>query len=226
MGGAVTSHQCPNQRITCAVVTGSEAFIAVTEKRIAGGWPAFLCRKTMPGRVGRDPVCEIDLPGNAATAMRRCFGRVPPSVTLLAIDFEADDLAERLDREGCGHGRSLPSPSGRKPQLIDGDEAHAAANVAVRHSFSSGPGPLYEEALLPAPVGATRFVISATRECGVGVRRHLVKRIHCKTDNRQARQPFDLPVDLNSPQNVDAPSRLVEMIPRITTKATDCGSAR
>jgi hypothetical protein len=41
------------------------------------------------------------------------------------------------------------------------------------------------------------------------------------------RQPHRVvPVDLNSPQNVDAPSRLVEMIPRITTKASDCGSAR
>ena len=42
-------------------------------------------------------------------------------------------------------------------------------NVAVKHSFSSEPGPLYEEALLPAPVGAGRFVIRATRERGVGV---------------------------------------------------------
>ena len=38
-----------------------------------------------------------------------------------------------------------------------------SANVSVRHSFSSGPGPLYEEALLPAPVGASRFVIRATQ---------------------------------------------------------------
>ena len=71
----------------------------------------------------------------------------------------------------------------------------------------------------PASVGLACRPVGAWR-------RHLVKRIHCKTYNPQARQPFDVPVDLNSPQNVDAPSRLVEMIPRITTKATDCGSAR
>jgi methyltransferase (TIGR00027 family) len=49
------------------------------------------------------PVCEVDLPGNTArkaAAVRRCFGRVPPGVRLLAVDFETDDLAERLRREG------------------------------------------------------------------------------------------------------------------------------
>jgi hypothetical protein len=44
-----------------------------------------------------------------------------------------------------------------------------SANVAVRHRFSPGPGPLNEEALLPSPVGVGRFVIRATRERGVGV---------------------------------------------------------
>jgi methyltransferase (TIGR00027 family) len=54
------------------------------------------------------PVCEVDLPGNIArkaAALRRCFGRVPPGVRLLAVDFESDDLAERLSREGFCTGR-------------------------------------------------------------------------------------------------------------------------
>jgi methyltransferase (TIGR00027 family) len=53
------------------------------------------------------PVCEVDLPGNSkrkAAALHRAFGRVPPDVTLLPIDFEKDDLAERLQRAGFGTG--------------------------------------------------------------------------------------------------------------------------
>ena len=45
----------------------------------------------------------MDLPTNIArkaAALRRCFGRVPSGVTLLPVDFETDNLAERLDREG------------------------------------------------------------------------------------------------------------------------------
>jgi methyltransferase (TIGR00027 family) len=51
------------------------------------------------------PVCEVDLPNNIArkeAALCRCFGRVPPGVTLLPIDFEADDLAKRMDEVGFG----------------------------------------------------------------------------------------------------------------------------
>ena len=44
-----------------------------------------------------------------------------------------------------------------------------SANVAVRHSFFLRARPLYEEALLPALVSVSRFVIRATRERGVGV---------------------------------------------------------
>jgi methyltransferase (TIGR00027 family) len=54
------------------------------------------------------PVCEVDLPtivARKAAALRRCFGRVPPGVTLLPVDFETDDLAERLEREGFGLGQ-------------------------------------------------------------------------------------------------------------------------
>jgi methyltransferase (TIGR00027 family) len=56
------------------------------------------------------PVCEVDLPGNIArkaAAVRRCFGRVPERVKLLAMDFETDNLAERLEAEGYGSGRRI-----------------------------------------------------------------------------------------------------------------------
>jgi methyltransferase (TIGR00027 family) len=108
------------------------SLIAVTEKKIRGGWASFLCRKryiddqlvdAVPKGVdavvilgaGYDtrayrlpelagiPVCEVDLPANIdrkAAAVQRCFGRVPPGVTLLPVDFESDDLAECLARKG------------------------------------------------------------------------------------------------------------------------------
>lgn len=53
------------------------------------------------------PVCEVDLPANIerkAAAVRRCFGRVPPDVTLLPVDFETDDLADRLAHKGFDRG--------------------------------------------------------------------------------------------------------------------------
>ncbi|WP_367646129.1 SAM-dependent methyltransferase [Mycolicibacterium sp. P1-5] len=49
------------------------------------------------------PVCEVDLPRNSAgkaAALHRVFGAVPAGVTLLAVDFEVDDLADRLQRNG------------------------------------------------------------------------------------------------------------------------------
>ena len=55
------------------------------------------------------------------------------------------------------------------PRMVRHARPGDSANVAVRHSFSSGRGPLYEEALVPTPDGASRFVIQATRERGVGV---------------------------------------------------------
>lgn len=54
------------------------------------------------------PVCEVDLPGNTArkaAALHRTFGRIPPAVTLLPVDFENDDLAEELQRAGFGPQR-------------------------------------------------------------------------------------------------------------------------
>ena len=44
--------------------------------------------------------------------------------------------------------------------------------------------------------------------------------------NALGERSWHTPVDFNGPQNGDTPSRLVEMIPRIATKGTDCGSAR
>jgi methyltransferase (TIGR00027 family) len=54
------------------------------------------------------PVCEVDQPSNTkrkAAALHRAFGRVPADVTLLPVDFETDDLAERLQRAGFGPQR-------------------------------------------------------------------------------------------------------------------------
>jgi methyltransferase (TIGR00027 family) len=56
------------------------------------------------------PVCEVDLPGNItrkAAAVRRCFGRVPPGVKLLAVDFETGNLADRLRQEGFQPGKRI-----------------------------------------------------------------------------------------------------------------------
>jgi len=53
------------------------------------------------------PICEVDLPTNIArkeAALRKCFGGVPSGVTLLSVDFETDNLANRLGREGFGSG--------------------------------------------------------------------------------------------------------------------------
>ena len=57
--------------------------------------------------LGGIPICEVDLPTNIArkaAALRRCFGRVPSGVTLLPVDFETDNLADRLDHEGFNTG--------------------------------------------------------------------------------------------------------------------------
>jgi methyltransferase (TIGR00027 family) len=115
------------------------AFIAVTEKRIRGGWANFLTRKRyiddqlvnaatkgidavvilgagydtrayrMP-ELAEIPVCEVDLPANIArkaAAVRSGFGGVPSGVRLLAVDFETDNLTERLGREGFGPDKRI-----------------------------------------------------------------------------------------------------------------------
>jgi methyltransferase (TIGR00027 family) len=115
------------------------AFIAVTEKRIRGGWANFLTRKRyiddqlvnaatkgidavvilgagydtrayrMP-ELDEIPVCEVDLPANIArkaAAVRSGLGRVPSGVRLLAVDFETNNLTERLGREGFGPDKRI-----------------------------------------------------------------------------------------------------------------------
>ncbi|ADJ47503.1 O-methyltransferase [Amycolatopsis mediterranei S699] len=49
------------------------------------------------------PVYEVDLPANIArkeAALRKAFGRLPESVTLVPVDFETQDLAEELAEHG------------------------------------------------------------------------------------------------------------------------------
>lgn len=115
------------------------ALMSATEKKFAGGWASFLCRKryiddqlltALPEgieavvilgagydtRAYRMPelagirVCEVDLPAiiaAKAAALRRCFGAIPPHVTLLRMDFETDDLARRLDEAGFGRTQRI-----------------------------------------------------------------------------------------------------------------------
>lgn len=168
----------PSGRIAASLVRWSpvrRALIAVTERRMRGGWANFLSRKRyvddqlvnsvakgidavvilgagydtrayrFPALAGV-PVCEVDLPGNIArkaTAVRRCFGRVPPGVTLLAVDFETDNLTERLGQEGFGPDKRifyiwegvtqyLTEPAVRKTM---GDLAGAALGSALVFTF-------------------------------------------------------------------------------------------
>lgn len=49
------------------------------------------------------PCFEVDLPGNTQTkreALTRALGSVPKNLTLVAVDFEKDDLAEKLEESG------------------------------------------------------------------------------------------------------------------------------
>ncbi|MCX2929088.1 SAM-dependent methyltransferase [Mycobacterium sp. CVI_P3] len=53
-------------------------------------------------------VCEVDLPANTmrkTAALHRAFGRTPPNMTLVPVDFETDDLTEVLGRAGFGPHR-------------------------------------------------------------------------------------------------------------------------
>jgi methyltransferase (TIGR00027 family) len=144
------------------------AFIAVTERRIRGGWASFLCRKRyvddqlvtavakgveavvilgagydtraycLPELAGI-PVCEVDLPGNIArkaAAVRRCFGRVPPSVRLLAVDFETESIAERLGPKGFGSDKRIFYVwEGVTPYLTE-----SAARNTMGHLGDAAPG--------------------------------------------------------------------------------------
>ena len=61
-------------------------------------------------RVGDVPVFEVDLPVNIARKrgiVSRVFGAVPPSVRLVSVDFERDDLLATL----ASYGYRLDSPT-------------------------------------------------------------------------------------------------------------------
>jgi methyltransferase (TIGR00027 family) len=56
------------------------------------------------------PVCEVDLPANITrktAALRRCFGRIPTRLTLLPVDFQTDNLRERLRENGFEPGMRM-----------------------------------------------------------------------------------------------------------------------
>lgn len=53
------------------------------------------------------PIWEVDLPHNIAAkdqALRRCFARIPANVTLVPVDFEVDDVLDRLAHSGFDTG--------------------------------------------------------------------------------------------------------------------------
>jgi methyltransferase (TIGR00027 family) len=68
---------------------------------------------TRPYRLARDgdvPVFEVDLPVNIArkrAVVSRVFGAVPPSVRLVSVDFERDDLMATL----ASYGYRVDSPT-------------------------------------------------------------------------------------------------------------------
>lgn len=85
------------------------------------------------------PVCEVDLPGNIArkaAAVRRCLGRVPANVRLLAVDFESDNLAECLSREGFGAPKRIVYIwEGVTPYLTE-----SATRATMGHLAHAAPG--------------------------------------------------------------------------------------
>ncbi|MCV7016881.1 SAM-dependent methyltransferase [Mycolicibacterium aichiense] len=84
-----------DDQLDAAVAKGVDAVVI-----LGAGYDTRAYR--MPALAGV-PVCEVDLPANTArkaAAVRRTFGRVPDNVTLLPVDFETDDLADVLQRNG------------------------------------------------------------------------------------------------------------------------------
>jgi methyltransferase (TIGR00027 family) len=85
------------------------------------------------------PVCEVDLPGNIArkaAAVRRCFGRVPSNVSLLAVDFESDNLSDCLTRKGFGTGKRIFYVwEGVTPYLTE-----SATRATMEHLADAAPG--------------------------------------------------------------------------------------
>jgi len=72
---------------------------------LGAGLDTRACRVVAP--TGR-AAFEVDLPANVtakARAIRRALGAVPPELRLVAMDFEADDLAARLAEAGFDFDR-------------------------------------------------------------------------------------------------------------------------
>ena len=102
MGQRVSRKRYIDDQLVSAVAKGIDAVVI-----LGAGYDTRAYRLTELAGI---PVCEVDLPTNIArktAAVRRCFGRVPAGVTLLPVDFETDNLAERLDREGLGPGARI-----------------------------------------------------------------------------------------------------------------------
>lgn len=84
-------------------------------------------------------VCEVDLPANIAAkakALRRCFGTIPPHVTLLRMDFETDDLTGRLDAAGFDRSQRILYIWEAVTQYL----THDAVASTMKHVGRAAPG--------------------------------------------------------------------------------------
>ncbi|WP_457134590.1 SAM-dependent methyltransferase [Mycobacteroides abscessus] len=93
---------CRKRYIDDQLQTAAEGIDAVVI--LGAGFDSRCCRLQQLAHI---PVWEVDLPANIAAkgkALRRCFGSVPPHVRLTAVDFETDDLADTLRRNGFEPG--------------------------------------------------------------------------------------------------------------------------
>ncbi|ANA97166.1 MULTISPECIES: SAM-dependent methyltransferase [Mycobacteroides] len=71
---------------------------------LGAGFDSRACRLPQLAHI---PVWEVDLPDNIAAkskALQRCFGSPPDNIRLTAVDFETDDLADALRRDGFEPG--------------------------------------------------------------------------------------------------------------------------
>jgi methyltransferase (TIGR00027 family) len=90
-------------------------------------------------RRGDIPVFEIDLPENVArkrAVVQRAVGAIPPSVHLVAVDFENDDLAAKLVEQGYrSSARTFFIWEGVTQYLTE-----AAARATLEHLRDAAPG--------------------------------------------------------------------------------------
>jgi len=85
------------------------------------------------------PVFEVDLPENITrkrAVVQRAFGAVPPSVQLVPVDFENDDLATKLTEQGYrSDARTFVIWEGVTQYLTE-----AAARATLEHLRDAVPG--------------------------------------------------------------------------------------